>query len=138
MNIEKIKPPVAVLIVGYCSIFFEVLLSFFLLSRPLFYSLSTTQLAGIGLGISIPIAFINYGLWATFMELDYNTSENKDENEINSLFGGLLLTFLIFNMLLLVSYAAAITIKEFYWLLAGSEILAGITLFVRSKSKWGK
>lgn len=110
MNIEKIKPTVATTIVNCVGLFSIVILSFFLLNRPLFFVLNLWQLVAIGLGLSIPIL----ALYTFIMSISSNRTKETDDDIMRILSGASLSGMFIMTLLLFISYLIGLSLKTYY------------------------
>lgn len=114
MNIEKIKPSTATLIIICSGVFFLVILSFFLLSRQMFLALDSWKLIGIGLGISLSIITLNLFFVSVLTE---DSKGSYEEQAMMQLMLAAFFAVIIFSACLLFSYYVRLNIRNFYWLL---------------------
>lgn len=78
MNLEKLKPNVAVAIGFCCAVPVSIMFMIFLFDRPLFMSLDLWRLLIVGIGLSIPVLMLGYLL---VLENDPNPNEEITDQE---------------------------------------------------------
>lgn len=122
MNIEKIKPTIAIAIVLCASPFFLSVLSFFILSRGVFFSLNMWQMIGIGMGICCPILLINSFVAFLINEHDPIPEIPATESQAGKMAATGLISTSLITLCLLVAYFLSLSLKKFYWTLFLSEI----------------
>jgi hypothetical protein len=130
MNIEKIKPTIATSIITRLSVFFLVILSFFLLARNLFITLDIPRLIGVAIGISLPIIFFNVFIYFGFI---YGRKDDKDkeDQEVYGISAGGSIAIFVFVPCLLLSYFFSLHIQTFYWRLFVVEIALSIIALIK-------
>ena len=117
MNIEKIQPTIALSIVCCIAPVLIISLSFFLLSRELFYSLNLSQFIGIAGGITVPVLIFNSFCVAQFS----NKKVDKDDMPGSYGIGGMCACILL-TICLLISYWQAYSLKTYFWMFFWVEI----------------
>jgi len=134
MDLEKIKPSIATTIVLCVSVFFLVVLSFFLLSRRIFISLDNLKLTGVCLGISLAILALNR-CWVSLLtdETPNQTEKEVEEDELTQIVVSSFCALVVLGGNLLYCYYYSISIKGCYWRLFFTDNMVFIIIFISKK-----
>ncbi|MBS1653284.1 MAG: hypothetical protein JSU05_00440 [Bacteroidetes bacterium] len=132
-SIDKLRPTIATVIIVCLASFFNIVLTFFLLDRPLFYLLNVWQLVGIGIGISLPILILNGINYLNGSEK--MNSVKGDAKEVNKWAGGGLLSLFVLNLALLISYYYSVPLKTHFWRLTILEVVIFFIFMIPNRRK---
>ncbi len=133
IELDKLKPSTAFVIISSIGAFFSIELMIFLLNRQLFLSLDIIRLMAVGIGLTVPFLIIN-GIIAKISSDDNEkkpdnsiSDEDEEEDEKSTWGAACALTILFVSFISLLGFTFNFTLYKAIWILFWIELFFFLT-----------